>query len=45
MLYMMAFHNGSGVKNPPDNVGHAGETGLISGLGRSLVRVKNNPLQ
>ena len=42
---MMAFHGGSGEKNPPDSVGHSGETGLISGLGRLLIRVKSNPLQ
>ena len=26
---------GSGVKNPPANAGHAGDMGLIPGLGRS----------
>ena len=41
----MAFHGGSGVKNLPDNAGHAGETGLTSGSGRPLGRVKGNPLQ
>ena len=33
------------VKNPPANVGDAGDLGLISGLGRSPEEGNGNPLQ
>ena len=33
------------VKNPPANVGDAGDLGLISGLGRSPAEGNGNPLQ
>ena len=32
-------------KNPPDNAGDAGDTGLILGLGRSPGEGNGNPLQ
>jgi len=38
----MGFPGGSVIKNPPAN---AGNTGLISGLGRSPGEVNDNPLQ
>ena len=45
-LYVcMGFPGGSMVKNPPDNTGVAGDTGLIPRLGRSPGRGNGNPLQ
>ena len=36
---------GSVVKNPPGNVGAAGDMGSIPGLGRSPEKGNSNPLQ
>ena len=33
------------VKNPPANAGDAGDTGLITGLGRSPGEANGNPLE
>ena len=40
-----SFPGGSVVKNPLANAGHTGNTGSISGLGRSPGRGNGNPLQ
>ena len=39
------FPGASGVKNPPANVGDAGDMGLIPGSGRSSGAGHTNPLQ
>ena len=48
-LYYSEFHSvetgGSVVKNPPANVGHAGDLGSIPILGRSPGGGNGNPLQ
>ena len=41
----MAFPGGSVVKNPPDNAGDVGDTGSISGSGRSSGEGNGKPLQ
>ena len=41
----MGFPGGSVVKNPPGNVGAAGDVGSIPGLGRSPGKGNGNPLQ
>ena len=41
----MGFPSGSVVKNPPGNVGAAGDVGSIPGLGRSPGKGNGNPLQ
>jgi len=43
--FHLGFPGGSGVKNLAANAGDAGDTGLISGLGRSLGEGNANPLQ
>ena len=42
---MWGFPGSSIVKNPPAHMGDAGDTGLISGLGRSLGGGNGSPLQ
>ena len=42
---LMGFPGGSVVKNTPANAGDAGDTGLISGLRRSLGEGNGNLLQ
>ena len=41
----MGLPGGSIVKNPPANAGHARDTGLIPGSGRSSGEGNGNPLQ
>ena len=41
----MGFPGGSVVKNPPGDVGAAGDAGSIPGLGRSPGKGNGNPLQ
>ena len=41
----MDFPGGAVVKNPSANAGDTRDTGLISGLGRSLGEGNGNPLQ
>ena len=41
----LGFPGGSVVKNPPANVGDAGDTGLITGSGRVPGEGNGNPLQ
>ena len=41
----MGFPGGSGVKNPPADVGDAGDAGSVLGLGRSPGGGNGNPLQ
>ena len=44
-LHLHSFLVGSVVKNPCANAGHAGDVGLISGLGRSSGGGNGNSLQ
>ena len=44
-LAQPGFLGGSVVKNPPAKTGDSGDTGSIPGLGKSLGRGKDNPLQ
>ena len=39
------MYGGSVLKNPPDNAGDAGDSGLIPGSGRSPGEGNVNPLQ
>ena len=39
---LLGVPGGSGVKNPPANAGHAGDTGLIPELGRIPARENGN---
>ena len=43
--YPQGFPGGAMVENPPANVGDAGDSGLIPGLGRSPGVSDGNPLQ
>ena len=43
--YPQGFPGGTMVENPPANVGDAGDSGLIPGLGRSPGVSDGNPLQ
>ena len=44
-VYTGSFPDSSVVKNPPDNVGDAGDKGSIPGLGRSPGKGNGNQLQ
>ena len=42
---LMGFPGGSMVKNPPANAGETGDSGSVTGLGRSPGVGNGNPLQ